>query len=381
MNMKKFIKFSKHAAFLGSILCIVWASCSDMNELADRFYVEGEIIYASKIDSAIAHIGYKKVGIDIFISTERISKVRVYWNNYQDSADIPVNNSKGVINKTFENMGESSYIFQIVSIDNYGNKSLPIELSGEAIGDNFMSLLRNRNVMSAIYSDVNEVTVSWGNSPNYNIGCKLTYTNTSDETVTVDVPAQDNATVIPDWKAGLSYYTRFVVNEDAMDTLIVDTVNNVDIWEELGDKSAWEVFEYTGDQHNDMSPDKAIDNDPMSTWHTKADLDFPYYIIIDLGASLQIDGIVFQNRIDDLNGGTNWPKKVMWETSDDLGDLGDLANWTTVLEFSEMTRTKDELWLPCSVKTTARYLKFNMYSGWNNQPYGYIGEMGIFRFK
>jgi hypothetical protein len=345
-----------------------------MNELADRFYVEGEIIYASKIDSAIAHTGYKKVGLDIFISTERISKVRVYWNNYQDSADIQIGNRKGIFNTTFENMNESSYIFQIVSIDSYGNKSLPIELSGEAVGDNFMSLLRNRNVVSAIYSDENGVTVSWGNSPNYSIGCKLTYTNTSDRTVTVDVPAQDNATVIPDWKSGLSYYTRFVVNEEAMDTLTVETADMV-IWKEFSDKSAWSVHSYTGGQHGDMSPDKAIDKNPMSTWHTNASLNFPYYIIIDLGASLQIDGIVFQNRLDDLNGGTNWPKKVLWETSDDLD------NWTTVLEFSEMTRTKDELWLPCSVGTTARYLKFNMYSGWNNQGYGYIGEMGIFQLK
>jgi hypothetical protein len=345
-----------------------------MNELADRFYNEGEIIYASKVDSVAAHTGYKKVGVDIFIKISRIDKVRIYWNNYRDSVDVPTGNQKGTFSKTIENMVESSYIFQIVSIDNYGNKSLPVELPGEVIGDNFMSLLRNRNVMSAVYTGDNEVTINWGNSPNYSVDCKLTYTNTANQTATIDVLASDNTTVITDWKSGLSYYTRFLPSESAMDILSIDATN-ITIWKEFSDKSKWSVDSYTGDQHEHMSPDNVIDGDPMSTWHTNASLNFPYYIIIDFGEPLQIDGIVFQNRLDDLSGGTNWPKQVKWEASNDLN------NWETILSFNEMTQTKDELWLPCTSPMSAQYLKFNMYNGWNGQPYGYIGEMGIFQLK
>jgi hypothetical protein len=371
--MKEFIKFLKHIAFLGSILCIVTSACSDMNELADRFYQEGEIIYASKVDSVATHTGYKKIGIDIFINTGRIEKVRIYWNNYRDSTDVQAGNRKGILRTVLDNMVESAYIFQIVSIDSYGNKSLPVELSGEVVGDNFVSGLRNRNISSAVYTADDKVIVNWGNAPNYSTNCKLTYTNMENRTLTVDVPVSENTTVITGWKSGLSYYTQFVADENAMDTLRIDATN-VAVWKEFSDKSAWSVHSYTGSQHGDMSPDKAIDGNPLSTWHTNASLNFPYYIVIDFGVALQIDGIVFQNRLDDPDG-TNWPKQVKWETGNDLN------TWETVLEFSEMTNTKDELWLPCTTSTSARYLKFNMYSGWNGQPYGYIGEMGIFQLK
>jgi hypothetical protein len=345
-----------------------------MNELSDRFLDEGEIAYAYKADSVVAHTGYKRVGIDIYIGSRRVDKARIFWNNYSDSLDVNIGNRSGVFHAFVENLEESMYVFYIVSIDLYGNKSLPVELSGEAVGDNFMSSLRNRAIVSAIYTADDEVTVKWGNSPNRSLNCVLSYTNTANQKVSIDVPAEENTTVIEDWKSGLSYITRFIPAENAADTLHLNPVNQ-DVWVEFSDKSGWSVADYTGGYYNnDYMPDNVIDGIPTTTWYTNTSQNYPYYIIIDFGSALQIDGIVFQNRID-MATMDNYPKQVKWEASNDLNE------WTTILSLNEMSNTRDELWLPCTVKTSAQYLKFNMYNGWKGAANGTFGEMGVFRIK
>jgi hypothetical protein len=372
MYMKKLIK---KLSLAGGIVCAVLLySCSDMNELSDRFLDEGEIIYAYVADSVAAHTGFKRVEIEIFIGTRRVDKVRVYWNNYQDYTDVQVGSQAGVFRTVIEGLEESTYLFHVVSFDSYGNKSLPVEVSGEAVGDNFKALLRNRLVASAVYTADNEVTVKWGSVPNYSIDCELTYTNTANQSVKLSVPVDETVTVIPDWKSGLSYSTRFIPGDGALDTFSVETVTQ-DVWKEFKDKSAWTVHSYSGGYHNnDFRPENAIDGNRNTTWHTSVGGFPPADITIDFGpgSALRIDGIVFQNRLDDM-GALNHPKKVRWEVSNDLNE------WTTILAFEEMTNTKDELWLPCTTSATGRYLHFYMETGWQNLSYSYIGEMGIFQ--
>jgi hypothetical protein len=477
MNMKKIIIFTKQFALAASILCIVMSSCSDMNDLADRFLDEGEIIYTPKVDSISTHTGYKKIAFDISVNSNRIDKIRIYWNNYQDSMDVQVGNQTGVFRTLLdkdtkgEDMKESSYVFYLVSIDSYGNKSLPVEVSGDVIGDEFKSFLRNRSITSAANVIPNELTVDWGSIPNYSIGNRLTYTNTSDKEVTVAVLNSENQTLISDWKSGLSYVTEFVYDENALDTLYLegesvdirpfesflrvrnisyaantgeneltvtwesnpaysigsrltyintsdeeatiyafgsenstvipdlksglgyvteflpqegalDTVRldrvNAD-WRELSDKSLWSINSNSGGYYGDgidgnfegWEPEKAIDGNPMSTWHTNTVNNFPHYIIVDFGAELQFDGIVFQNRIDDP-AGNNWPKEVKWEASNDLN------SWVTIRS-GELANTENQMWLPCTAPTSAKYLRLTMNNGWNGDPYGYIGEMGVFQ--
>jgi hypothetical protein len=367
--MKKFIK---RLAFAGIILCLV-VSCSKMNDLHDVYLANGEITYAAKVDSVGVRAGNKRALLDINIASQRIETVRIFWNNYADSVDVAVNNRVGVFPKTIENLNENDYIFYLVSFDKFGNKSLPFEVSGTVYGDRYRNGLSNRR-MSSIYVVDDVLHINWGGAPEKTVHTELVYTDRDGNKRTVKIPVDTTSLLIADWSSGLQYRTFFLPEPTAIDTFYTEwrAVEKVPFKYSI---DGWSVSDYTGDQHGDMSPDRAIDGNPMSTWHTNASLNFPYYIVIDFGKALQIDGIVFQNRLDDLSGGTNWPKKVKWEASNDN------SSWTTILELDEMTNTKDELWLECSKPASARYLKFNMYSGWRDQPYGYIGEMGVFYLK
>jgi hypothetical protein len=213
MKMKNLIK---RLSIVGSIMYMIFLSaCSDMNELSDRFLNEGEITYAAKVDSVTAYTGYKQVAIRMFIGNRSVNRVRVYWNDYRDSTDVQVNNQTGFF-RTVIDVNESTYIFHLVSFDSYGNKSLPVEVSGEAIGDEFRSLCKNRDIVSAIYSDDTGLTITWGYVPNYSDSCILTYTNIAGETVTFSVSSSDAVTVIADWKdweERLIYFTHFVYKE------------------------------------------------------------------------------------------------------------------------------------------------------------------------
>lgn len=380
---KKYVKVIKQYVLAGAVLCIVLSSCSKMNDLHNEYLEGGEITYAAKVDGVEIRSGENRVLLNIQIVSQRIETVRIYWNDYLDSLDVAINNRVGLFPQYLNNLEEKDYIFYLVSFDKFGNKSLPFEVSGTVYGERFKNGLSNRRVQTA-YIVNGVLTLDWSGAPTNAVSSELLYTDNTGSERTLPIPLDETSTSLEDWKSGLKYRTLFVPDATVIDTFYLDwvTMNGipvkdpVDGWlfEEYS-KNGWSVNDHTGDQHGDMKPENAIDGNPMSTWHTNASLNFPYYIIVDFGKALQIDGIVFQNRLDDLSGGVNWPKQVTWEASNDL------SSWETILALNEMPNTKDELRLPCTTSMSARYLKFSMYSGWRGQPYGYIGEMGVFHLK
>jgi hypothetical protein len=137
------------------------------------------------------------------------------------------------------------------------------------------------------------------------------------------------------------------------------------------EKHNWTIVDSHADWNADWPASKAIDGNPNSTWHTHLVGDYPYWFIVDFKKQLKINGILFQNRLDDPNAG-NFPKQVKWEASDDL------QTWTTILELDELPAEKTEQRLPCTNVTKARYLRFSIYKGWTGEPYTYVGEMSIY---
>jgi hypothetical protein len=378
MNMKKFMKFLKHIAFLGSILCIVPMSCSDMNELSDRFLDKGETVYASKADSVAAHTGYKKVEIEIYINNRRVDKVRVYWNNYHDSVDVQVGNHQGIFRTTIEDMEESTYLFQIVSIDSYGNKSLPVELSGEVIGDSFVTNLRNRSVASVVYTADDEVTVTWGNIPNYAVSCYLIYTATNNRTVTVITPVTENVTVISGWKSGLSYYTQFVPSEGALDTLDIAPASLAVL--KKYNKTGWTVEVSDETASDGGGKDKMVDGnyDYSEYWqsqHTPSTVDLPHWAVIDMKEPIEIARIVTQRRnINSSIGGDTKTLQYFVGNSPDPN----AGTWVKLVEGSyESAAANHVLTLDVPTPLTGRYLKVVMPDTFRGQ-YTSICEIDVY---
>jgi hypothetical protein len=198
-----------------------------MNELSDRFLNQDETFYAEKVDSAGANTGFKRIEIKAYVKSQRIDFVRVYFtkNAKADSSDIQVGNVSGVFSKIIDDMPAYEYIFSLVSFDKYGNRSLPYELSGKVVGDDFRNMLVNRPLSSVNISGSN-LTIGWGGAPSYALWTEVIYTNTSNQPGTLIVSNEETSTVITDFGGGRpKYNTLFLPDETSIDTLTIDASN------------------------------------------------------------------------------------------------------------------------------------------------------------
>lgn len=275
-------------------LIAILSSCSKMNDLHDR-YLNGEIIYAAKVDSAGVQAGKNRVLLNMDIRSQRIETVRVYWNNYTDSADVAINNRTGAFPRMLENLPENGYIFQLVSFDKAGNMSLPFEISGNVYGDRFQSKLSNRAIQ-AVYAGDDGLTVNWSGAIDNSLGSNLVYTDKSGEEQTVRVSVLENSTYIADWSSGLKYNTLFLPEPSAIDTFSSD-------WRTV----AYIPFKYSTegwtatcrDGNHDWGaaggqPDRVLDGDLTTGWHTRVGSSLPQCLVIDMKRARPVDHLVIR---------------------------------------------------------------------------------------
>ncbi len=205
-----------------AIITFISFSCSKMNDLHQEYLDEGEIIYAAKVDSVAPHAGNKRIQLEMFIVSQRIEKLRIFWNDKNDSSDVEVANQVGTKTILLDNLMEKSYIFQLVSFDKFGNPSLPYEVTGKVYGPNFQSTLTNRVIKSKTPVVAGKTTITWSGTVDKGVRCDLTYVNLNDITVDRKVPMSELSTVITDFKSDMKYRTLFLPEPTAIDTFYTD---------------------------------------------------------------------------------------------------------------------------------------------------------------
>jgi hypothetical protein len=201
-----------------------------MNSLHQEYLDRGEAIYTAKVDSIRSLAGYQKVWFKWWFKADpRITKIEILWTEGIEpkSKEIAVTRTQsGVLTMetVLENIPGGVYYFEFLTKDDKGNRSMSFGTSVEIYGDTYLETLYNRTINSAVYYDDKKMVIQWSNNPRNSAGCILSYTNTNDKTVTVYVPGTTSTTTISDWKAGLSYYTRFA-SSTYLDTIDANVVN------------------------------------------------------------------------------------------------------------------------------------------------------------
>jgi len=204
------------------IIALIGQSCSKMNDLHQGYLDEGEIIYAAKVDSVASHAGKARIQLEMFIVSQRIDKLRVYWNDKNDSVDVTVGNQIGTKKIMLENLQEKNYIFQLISFDKFGNPSLPFEATGKVYGSNFQSTLTNRVIKSKTAVVSGKTTITWSGTVDKGVRCDLTYLNLDNVSVSKKIPMSELSTVISDFKSDMKYRTLFLPEPTAIDTFYTD---------------------------------------------------------------------------------------------------------------------------------------------------------------
>ncbi|MGM9474849.1 DUF4998 domain-containing protein [Pedobacter sp. GSP4] len=174
--MKQF-NFIKYTSLAG--LCIVLlGACSKMEDPVAPFIVGGEKIYATRVDSLKVLAGRNKVNVTWELSPNRTAtQAIITWDNNTKTKTVEINPTAKKFETILDNLPESSYLFNVYTIDKLGNKSVPLVVTGSAYGDLYQGSLFNRQVPSAYSTLENEFfIVNWSISQG-DVGIRLSYTD------------------------------------------------------------------------------------------------------------------------------------------------------------------------------------------------------------
>lgn len=222
--------FKLKELFLATFLIglIGLSSCSKWNNY-EKYTAEGETIYSGKVDSIQIFPGYYSVRFVGKLSADpKVETVRISWSDglRSDSAIITVDG--GLENRTIDTVlniaMEGTLNFKVQTFDNLGNKSLVDDAVGLVYGDKFTSDLPNRPIISSIFGIIsNRLRINWGQMDKtmHPLKTVIRYVNLNGDTVSTVTTIDDDATVIEgvNIKSGLKYFTEFLPDSTAIDTL------------------------------------------------------------------------------------------------------------------------------------------------------------------
>lgn len=365
-------------------------SCSDMNELSDKFLKDGEITYAVLPDSVTIGAGKERLQFEIFIQTNRVKTTRIYWNNYTDSVDVEIENKDGVFYKIIENLPEQSYVFNLVNIDQYGNRSLPYEVSGRTLGEKYESTMIDRRVTSIRTNSSGNRILIWGNVDESSDAkyTEVSYINNENENVILQVPLSDERSVITDLKPGNmpKYRTIYIPDEMAFEVFYTDFKETTLTYD--GDysmiKSEIIILGYSN-QHDsgDNAAKNVLDDNYNNRWHTLVSANYPHWMVFDLGGDVPFSRFSIWPSIFGLNAGETYDVRLpdkfsLWGRNDaPNGNLIDEMGWTKLGEYYYENRGGEQTFV-IENPIPVRYLKMYAPSGLNGTNIMSIGEFDIY---
>jgi hypothetical protein len=354
-------------------LTAVLLSCSDMEDSYKHYYDGGETIYAAKVDSVAPHPGKNRIEFEIMVRSQRIQTARIFWNDFRDSSDLVIE-GRGVFKKVLDNLDERSYIFNIVSLDEYGNKSLPVEVNAVVYGDKYQARIVNRAVRSTLTDIQGAITIRWGEADVSNgaFASEVRYTDVAGNTKLASFPVDEVTATITDLKPNTSYEFRTVYKPDStsIDVFYTDYAPAGDF---TFDKKDWQVIDFST-QHGGAENGVAnfIDGTEGTRWHTCAGCSsYPHFATMDMGVVRSITKIgVWITTFSVPEGDNRAPDKIQFLVSMDNVTWTDLG----VVDFNRFKVGEQTYTLPPA--TQGRYLKFVGVSG--PETYMVMGEISAY---
>lgn len=215
-------------------LLLTGTSCSDMNDMHDKYMVDGETTYIGRVDTVMTYPGRERVLIRYQLTDPRVKEITVYWAQKGQSVtiEVPVHQPEDILEFMIGDkdtpLAENDYTFQFYSFDKKGHRSVKYETVVSVYGDRFLATLSNRPVKTAKKtSNANELSVTWGGSSNdKEIGIHVFYTDKSGETSDkfIEKAFLEKEVLLKqvDLTKEIIYQTLFLPQPEAIDTFAVE---------------------------------------------------------------------------------------------------------------------------------------------------------------
>lgn len=348
-------------------LSCTFIACDKMDSNYAGLVKDGELIYAGKPASVIAHAGLNRMVLSLVFNAEPvISKVKVYWNFKADSAVFDVKKEAGkAIDLDFPSLPKGTYSFEIFTYDNLGNKSVRSDANGTVYDANDIAALSAQTMPLKSANIIERTGVIEWYKTDYFAGIEINYTDVSGTSRTVKaLGAEQIKVALADAKPGsaYSYRTIYLPDANALDPAYTAvTTGTFPVYSQL-DKTKFKEYgippaglKLPGDYSVIPIVSNGILLELKKAWDDKYGDDDAYLsgvaaptaltFTLDLGVSKKLGAMrIFQRGINgsaleatNLYNAGNFKNWELWGRADTPNPDGSYTGWTKI---GDMTYAK-----------------------------------------
>lgn len=362
--------------FLISVL-LVMVACSDMNDVHGGYLTGGERVYIGKVDSIKVFPGNERVMLRFWASDPRVKSATFYWIpdddslfyemervSPRDSFEVMIGGETNV-----KSIKEGSYTLQVVTADNKGHFSLPVERTFTVYGNNYRTSLLNRVVNETRYNSEENLLEMFfsGAFSDHDRGIEIKYTETDETSRLVQIPDSLLAGSVHvsgfDLNSGVSYRTMYLPDSLAIDTFYTD-YRSVEILSTLNvvlDKPATS----SGDNPASNSAEKAVDGEITNASRWVSPTTGAHWLEVDLQGEYTINGFKTWTGV---NGNMSHPTKNFmfqaWSNDEwvNVVEVTDNSDPEYGASFPEVATNKVRYYVPEYEGNRIRLYEMEVYS-------------------
>ena len=193
-------------------------------------YLEGEEVYAGKLDTLKVRPGYYRAQLEgqtQFLGNS--TKIIIEYDDELEIYDIVNDNmNDGIYSMILPNLDERSYEFSVTTQDDLGNLSVSQIVAGNAIGDIFVSDQDPREIIDFTFEDDGTYANFFGNAQSENVIFTLIdYENEFDEITRDTIFYEESRKKLFQYKSNGNLTTTSIIQSglDGIDSIALNPLN------------------------------------------------------------------------------------------------------------------------------------------------------------
>ena len=222
---RKFLKFLALIGLVGAF------SCGDMDSIHED-YLQGEQVYAGKLDTLKIRPGYYRAQLEgqtQFLGNS--NQIIIEYDDQTEVYDINTENiENGIYKMILPDLDEKSYEFNVTTQDELGNLSVSQIVAGSAVGDIFVSDQDAREIDNFSFEDDGTYANFFGNAQSENVIFTIVeYENESDGISKDTLFYSDSRIKIEQYKPSGNLQTTSVIQSglDGIDSISLTALDYI----------------------------------------------------------------------------------------------------------------------------------------------------------
>ena len=368
------------------VLPLFLLRCGDIESIHKQ-YLNGEIIYAGRLDTLTIRPGYYRAQLEGYTQfLGNSDQLIIEFNGAIQTFDI--NDNDEIYAALLSDLNEESYEFSVTTQDPDGNLSIPQFVAGFAIGDEFVSNQDPREITGYSFdNDGNYVKFSENAESEYVIFTTIDYENEANEIVRDTAFFEDNRIKLIDFKPLGNIDSKSYIQSglNGIDTIPLSTNSYTlpDVpYSEL-EKSFFQLVLMPSDNlgtYNNANPELYLfdgdgswtGDDTFSYYSNPGDM--PHHFTLDLGLNTTLRKVKLEMPTPSSSPQNNATEVQIWgrdniefaETSSNTDAAFYNAGWSLLYEGTIDGETMASSSFLVSPANQVRYIRYRVLSSVGN---------------